>query len=84
MHHMHMRTTITLPDETHEFALYYANARGISLSAAVNELIRKAQSAPNEEPRILRSPNGLPLFRPTGRAIVTPEIVKKLSEDEIE
>ena len=38
-----MRTTITLDDDVHEFAAYYARARGITLSAAIDELIRKAE-----------------------------------------
>lgn len=84
MHNDLMRTTITLPVETHEFALYYANARGISLSAAVDELIRKAQAAPAPpEPGIIRAEDGFPMFPPAG-GIVTPEIVKKLQEDEFD
>jgi hypothetical protein len=79
-----MRTTITLEDETHEFAAYYARSRGISLSTAINELIRKAETAPAAEPEHFefeRSPNGLPLLPRTGRTI-TCEMVKELSEDE--
>ncbi len=77
-----MRTTITLADETHEFAAYYARVRGLTLSAAIDELIRKAQapSAP-EEPDIRIGPHGLPMFPPTeGR--ITSEMVKKLDEEE--
>ncbi len=43
MHNEPMRTTITLDDEIHEFAHYYARREGSTLSAAINELIRKAQ-----------------------------------------
>lgn len=78
-----MRTTITLDDETHEFAAYYARARGLSLSAAINELIKKAEAAPPPKPEILRAPNGLPMFPPTGRTI-TSEVVKKLEEEEFD
>jgi hypothetical protein len=76
-----MRTTINLDDKTHEFASVYAAARGITLSAAIAELIRKAQSAPAPEPDIRIGPNGLPMFPPTGRTI-TAEMVKKLEEEE--
>ena len=77
-----MRTTITLNDETHEFAAYYARVRGLSLSAAINELIRKAQNpTPPEEPEICVGPNGLPMFPPTGRRI-TAEMVKQLEAEE--
>jgi hypothetical protein len=78
-----MRTTITLDDETHEFAACYARARGLTLSAAIDELIRKAQSAPLAKPDILIGPNGLPMFPPTGRTI-TAEMVKKLEEEEFD
>ncbi len=78
-----MRTTITLDDDVHEFATYYANARGISLSTAMNELVRKAENSPNlqPEPLIVFSPDGFPMFHPTeGR--ITSEMVKKLEEEE--
>jgi hypothetical protein len=79
-----MRTTVTIDDETHEFVSYYARAKGSSLGAAIDELIRKAQSAPPPPPpEILRSPNGLPMFPPTGRTI-TSEMVKKLEEEEFD
>ena len=79
-----MRTTITLADETHEFAMYYANARGLTLSAAIDELIRKAQAPPKpEEPIIFRSANGFPMFPPKGGTL-TPEMVKKLEEEDFD
>jgi hypothetical protein len=78
-----MRTTVTLDDETHEFVAYYARARGLSLSAAINELIRKAESGPIQEPEIIWSPEGIPMFPPTGRRI-TSETVKRLEEEEFD
>lgn len=81
-----MRTTITLDDDVHEFATYYANSKGITLSAAMNELVRKAESAPIPEPvhfEFERSPNGLPLLPRTGR-VLTPEMVKQMEEDEFD
>jgi hypothetical protein len=79
-----MRTTVTLDDETHEFVAYYARAKGISLGAAIDELIRKAQSAPAPPPpEILRSPNGLPMFPPTGK-VLTSEMVKAAEEEEFD
>jgi hypothetical protein len=83
MHNRSMRTTVTLQDETHDFAVYYARVRGLSLGAAIDELIRRAQAAPAPaHPQIEYSPNGLPLLPRTGRSI-TSEMVKELSEDEI-
>lgn len=76
-----MRTTITLNDETHTFANYYARARGLTLSAAIDELIRKAQAAPASKPEICFSPvSGLPMFPPRGGTI-TAETVKKIEEE---
>jgi hypothetical protein len=84
MHNESMRTTITLDDDTHEFATYYARARGLSLSAAIDELIRKAQApARQAPPEIEFSENGFPLLPRTGRTI-TSEMVKELSEDDFE
>jgi hypothetical protein len=77
-----MRTTVTLSAETHEFASYYAKARGITLSAAIDELIRKAETAPlTPAPEIEYSEIGLPMLPRTGRTI-TCEMVKKLEEEE--
>ena len=75
-----MRTTITLTDETHVFASHYAQARGLTLSAAIDELIRKAQAPPAE---IQYLPSGFPVFPPTGRTI-TGEMVKQLAEEELD
>ncbi len=79
-----MRTTITLDDDVHEFASYYARARGISLSAAINELLSKAEAAPPPPaPEIEYSEIGLPMLPLTGRTISS-EMVKKLEEEEFD
>jgi hypothetical protein len=81
-----MRTTITLDEETHEFACYYARSKGITLSAAIDELVRRADcfpAAPSEHLELERGPNGLPLLPRTGRTI-TSEMVKKLAEEEFD
>ncbi len=83
MYHGEMRTTITLPDATHGFASYYAHARGLTLSAAIDELIRKAQAAPEPKPEIVFSPDGFPMFPPSGSGrVITAELVKKIEEEE--
>jgi hypothetical protein len=82
MHISSMRTTITIADKSHEFASYYARVRGLTLSAAIDELIQKAQAAPlPPQPEIQYSPNGLPMFPPSGRTI-TAELVQQLEEEE--
>jgi hypothetical protein len=78
-----MRTSVTLDDDVHDFAASYAHGRGITLSAALNELVRKAEATPEAEPDIRIGPNGLPMFPPTGRTI-TSEMVKKLEEEEFD
>lgn len=79
-----MRTTIALSEQTHEFAVYYSRARGLTLSAAIDELIAKARLSSSEpEFEIRRSQNGLPLLPGTGRSI-TSQLVKQLSEDELD
>lgn len=83
MQNLNMRTTITLDEDVYEFATYYAKARGITLSAALNELVRKAEAAPKPEPNIAIGPHGLPMFPPRGRAITT-EMVEKLEEGEFD
>jgi hypothetical protein len=78
-----MRTSVTLDEDVHEFASNYAHGRGISLSAALNELVRKAEAAPTPEPDIVFSPEGFPMFPPAGGRI-TSEMVKELEEDEFD
>ena len=71
--------------ETHTFASYYAHARGLTLSAAIDELIRKAQAAPEPKPEIVFSPDGFPMFPPSGTGrVITDEMVKKLEEEEFD
>ena len=82
MQNRRMRTTISLDDETHEFAAYYARSRGISLSTAINELIRKAEAPAASKPDIRYSSEGFPMFPPTGR-VHTPAMVKE-AESELE
>ena len=78
-----MRTSINLDEDVHRFAAIYASARGITLSAAISELIRKAESAPKPEPELQRSASGFPMFPPTGKTI-TDKMVKELEEEEFD
>jgi hypothetical protein len=79
-----MRTSITLDEDVYELASLYAKGRGITLSAAINEAVRKIGEAPRSTSRPSRftiGPNGLPVFSSGGKAI-TPEMVKEALEDE--
>jgi hypothetical protein len=84
MHYCFMRTSVTLDDDIHEIASIYANARGITLGAALGELIRKAHTPPQSISSSIRSTrDGFPVFRSRGR-LLTPEMVREAEEDDIE
>jgi hypothetical protein len=80
-----MRTSITLDEETYQLASLYATGRGITLGAAIGELVRRANTVPRSVPNlpgIKTAPNGLRIFAARGR-VITPEMVKDAQEDEI-
>ena len=67
MYHWKMRTTITLDDEVHEFAAYYARVRGLTLGMAIDELIGETgERQTTAKPDAGVGPNGLPMFPPPG------------------
>jgi len=67
-----MRTNITLDDDIHEFAQMYAAAKGITLSAAINQLVRRAQYEQPPIPEIRRSAlTGLATFPGGGRTLTS-------------
>ena len=45
MQNVVMRTTVNLDEETHYVASNYAEGRGITLGAAIGELIRRGRQA---------------------------------------
>jgi len=80
-----MRTNLNLDEDAHLFATVYAGAKGITLGAAVSDLIRKAEKIPHPPVELSVSPvTGLPIFtRVPGGKVVTTEMVRKL-ENEID
>ena len=81
-----MRTNVNLAEDVHRFATLYADARGLSLSAALSELVRKAWAIETSEPKppvFERSSAGVPLFPDDGHRI-TAEMVRKAEEDALE
>lgn len=79
-----MRTSITLDEDVYEIATLYAKGRGVTLGAALGEMVRKAISAPSSptpSPRLKRAPNGLLIFAGTGR-VITNEMVKTALEED--
>jgi hypothetical protein len=75
-----MRTNVTLDEDVHQFASIYARAKGITLGAAIGELIRKAEATPPPAPDIRRSASGLPMFPPTGRVLTSQMVQEAESE----
>jgi hypothetical protein len=80
-----MRTNVNIADDAREFAMVYADAKGMTLGDAITELIREGQRAVSGKPKIqsfARSSAGFPMFPPSGRRLTT-EQVRKAEEDEI-
>jgi hypothetical protein len=67
-----MRTNLTLDDDIHRFAQTYAAAKGITLSAAISELVRRAKDVQPPTPEIRRSAlTGLATFPASGRTLTS-------------
>jgi hypothetical protein len=71
-----MRAHVTLDEDVHQLASIYASAKGITLGAAISELIRKAEATPAPVPDIRRSESGLAMFPPSGN-VLTSQMVKE-------
>jgi hypothetical protein len=85
VHNGNMRTTVNLDADVYSFTSAYAGAKGITLSAALGELVRRAEQAPeleSESSRLMRNEHGYLEIAETGKAL-TPEMVKAASEDEL-
>jgi hypothetical protein len=81
-----MRTTVNLDADVYSFIAAYADAKGITLGAAISELVRRAEHTPQPEsdsPRLKRSPYGYLVIAGTGDK-VTPEMIKEAAEDELD
>jgi hypothetical protein len=80
-----MRLTVNLDPEVHDFISAYANGKGITLSGAMNELLRRAEeeSETGIIPGRLRIDEHGYLVVAANGHILTPEMVKELSEDPI-
>lgn len=74
-----MRTTITLGEETAKIASQYAEAQGISLSKAVNELIQRGT-----QPRSrIKFVDGWPVLDlPKPKRLLTTERVRELEDED--
>lgn len=82
---VNMRLTLNLEPDVYDFTSAYAGAKGITLSAAISELVRRAEQAPapeNEPSRLKMNEYGYLVIAHTGH-VLTPEMVKEASEDEL-
>lgn len=80
-----MRMTVNLDPDVYSFTSAYAGAKGITLSAAISELIRRAERAPesgSDSSRLKVGSHGYLVIAGTGDAL-TPEMVKEAAEDEL-
>jgi hypothetical protein len=85
MHTILMRTTVNLDDDVYQLASLYAAGRGVTLGAAIGELVRRAEAgsrATSRTSRIKTTRNGLRVFTASGR-VITSQMVKDAQEDEI-
>lgn len=80
-----MRMTVNLDADVYRFTSAYAGAKGITLSAAIGELVRRAERVPepgSDSPRLRNNEHGYLVIAGTGH-VLTPEMVKEASEDEL-
>lgn len=78
-----MRANVNLDADTYTFASTYASAKGIPLGAAISELLRRAERAPESPSSMLTTSKTGLLVKAKGRRTVTPSMVKELSEDDL-
>lgn len=76
------RANVNLEFDAYTFASTYANAKGMPLGAAISELIRRAETAPEPpSPMLKTNTRGLLVKAKAGR-VITSELVRQLSEDD--
>lgn len=76
---------MNLDTDVYTFASTYASAKGIPLGAAISELLRRAEQAPEPVSALLTESRLGLLVRAKreGERDLTPEMVKELSEDDL-
>ena len=80
-----MRLTVNLDPDVYNFTSAYAGAKGITLSAALGELIRRAEQVPEpgrNSSRLKRNEHGYLEIVGTSDPL-TPAMVKEAAEDEL-
>ena len=85
MHTVGVRITVNLDPDVYSFTSAYAGAKGITRSAAIGELIRRAEqvSTPGgDSPRLKMNEHGYLEIAEAG-SVLTSAMVKGASEDEL-
>jgi hypothetical protein len=81
-----MRTNVNLDTDAYDFASAYAHAKGITLGAAISELLRRAEQVPEllakTSGRLVMNEYGYYEIAGTGE-VITSQMVKDVSEDEL-
>ena len=89
MHNIDMRTraNINLDNDAYSVATAFAAARGIALGAAISELIRRTEQAPelplSASPKHKRDQHGILIVKAAGPGL-TSEMVREESEDDLD
>lgn len=87
---MSVRANLHLDDRAYEYINAYARGKGIAMGAAVSEIVLERAKKPPEEKTVLAPPKfeqterGYWVIAATPGRVLTPELVKEFSEDEIE
>ena len=82
-----MRANVNLDTDAYAFASAYASAKGLPLGAAISELLRRAEQTP-EPPlsgssRLKTDEHGYLVVAKAGK-VITPEMVREASEDDLD
>ena len=81
---MKTRANVTLEADAYSFASAYASAKGLPLGAAISELIRRAEQIPEPSSSLLKTDEQGYLVVASRGEVITPEMVKAGSEDELD
>ena len=77
------RRNLNIDADAYTIAVTYAGAKGISIGAAVSELLRRAEHVPEPPSPFLKTDEyGLLVKTKGGRQVITSEMAKKLSEED--